>query len=58
MINMEEYAKSLEMLEIRKCKSEYKLTDTELKVYRKYIKKKNGVVLGKVADKIICLCLV
>ena len=39
IVSMEEYARSLEKLEIRKGSSEEKLTETEMKVYRKYIGK-------------------
>ena len=41
VIIMEEYAKSLEKLEIRKVSSEEKLTEAQLKVFRKYKGKLN-----------------
>ena len=37
VISMEEYAKSLEKLEIIKGSSEEELTETELRIYKKYI---------------------
>ena len=39
VVSMEDYAKSLEKLEIRKGQPNDKLTEVEMKVYRKYVGK-------------------
>lgn len=41
LISMDEYTRSLEILEIRKGKSEEELTEVEMKTYRNYIGKFN-----------------
>ena len=53
VIIMEEYAKSLKKLEIRKGSSEEELTEAELKVFRKYIDKLNWLASNTTPDLVM-----